>query len=182
MCKASIDHPNAPDGKDGDHLSIDTNDFGMGTAMKGPSGPNAAKTPGTSSSTSTSAACLVCLHTGAELRITEVTEGIYQVLGDDLDLVFIETPGSHNKVIHDLVHVRQHPHLGQIPFAIFAGCKATITEAPKRGEVTPEAAIGQAADKVEVTDEDPMDMLRRIARDAEPDDSSVASVTEGVLA
>ena len=162
MCKASIDYPGAPDGIDGGGITIGTNGWGMGTAFR---------QMGTSPSndhhgaTAEDDGCpICCLHTGTRLQVTWMPDEIRALLGLDpnqgLELIFVETPGSHRVVIHDLVTIVGRPELGQIRFAAFDGCEATITKATRRDEVTPEMAIGESAAIVEVDETDPVEALK----------------------
>jgi hypothetical protein len=179
MCKASIDDPNAPDADTGDTIKVGANKYGMGTANRSKVGPSDGK-----AATAEAAAgetCLVCLHTGAELQVTMMTPELTKLLGDSVTLVFIETPGSHIEVIHDLVFVKEHPQLGQIPFATFAGCTAEVTKVTDDHELTAEEAIDAAATTIYAdTGVDPVEelkaMIAALDADAASEEHSVETV------
>lgn len=155
MCKASIDEPDARDVRQGERITIGVNELGMGVVTLD-QGLRGAET-----------GCVTCVHTGAQIRLDSVTPAVQEFLGvDRVTLVMIETPGSHSWVIHDLVAVVGQRDLGQLPLVAFFGCHGVVTKAVRRGVMTAKQVIGQAAEVVPVTDEEPLEMLRRIANEA----------------
>ena len=107
MCKGSVEAEHTRRGKLKDALGIVIGAFGLGQLH--PIGI-------------TAEACTVCVHTGTKLRLSGIPEGIRDALGveEDEDIVFIETEGSDEVHIHDLVQFANHPDLKPVPLITLA--------------------------------------------------------------
>ena len=108
MCKASLHAEKTRKAVAGEVLAVGTNYLGMG----------AFHPPGVAVS-----ACLVCVEMGAELTLSNIPQKARELFGlsETEDAVFYETEGSHTHIVHDLVLLPNHPDLGALPLAHFAG-------------------------------------------------------------
>lgn len=149
MCKASIYADKFVDAEDRQRLGISTGAHGLGTFH--PSG-----TPAT--------ACAVCLKTGEEIVLSNIPADLQHDFGLDSvePAVFVETPGSHLMVIHDLVYFPNHPHLGTIPVVVFADIDIAVMVTQVREEALDvDAVIGGPADVIPATGESREAMVAR---------------------
>ena len=144
MCKASIEVNDTRDGRKGDRLEVSAGPYGLGTAHEPGKDPND---------------CAVCLKTGTLMTMSGIPEDIRQALGvNKFELVtFVETPGSHNYVIHDLVKFGDHDDLEPVPFAVLAGSEIVVHSIPSV-EITVEELLGTLVKDVRVTGE-PVEVL-----------------------
>jgi len=114
MCKASLHAKETRKAVAGEVLAVGTNYLGMGAFH--PQGVAIAQ-------------CLVCVEMGAELTLANIPQKARDLYGlnDTEEVLFYETEGSHNYIVHDLVMFRDRPDLGALPLAHFAGPKVRAT-------------------------------------------------------
>lgn len=109
MCKASIHAENQRPANKNETLGLGVmSDYGLGAFH--PVGQSVEE-------------CVVCLENGAELTLANIPDDARDVygLGQHEDVIFIETEGSHVRVIHDRFLFPAHPDIGAVPVAHFAG-------------------------------------------------------------
>lgn len=108
MCKASMYAKRQRDAIAGETLGLSMSPMGLGAFHEVGKQPTD---------------CVVCVRNGAELTMMGISQKaceFYGLSGRE-EVFFVEQPGSHTHVIHDLVVFKAHTDLGAVPLAHLAG-------------------------------------------------------------